>query len=689
MLLDDLDWLDVYARLDAWQALRPGAREAYAALRPSDQPRASTFGRDLAALVDAAFLVPTSGVSVRVHPDAKPIVRAFRLMVRRPVLERHDQATLAGYLAELLVAGERREMMAGVHAGYAHGSPEVLAEHVASIDWPRRFATPEPWDADCPDRALPAARRLTTELLDTPGPLSLRGLPDTLSDFGENVKWRAVNLALANLAVFPVFLDGTESLAEPGLALWPPAARRHFAPPPPAPAERTPERSWSGTVLVEDASTVLMAAAAEPLRVRQNDGRFYVRTVQDLEDGLAPLPEWLSRSVQGLDRESRLARARGLLEEIGLLHLQELSGGRLGLVPGSHAKEWIALGPKRRLGMVLDRWRRAEGFAPPPGGEGGGRGHSAVGGSMRDDGDGFDDLDDDLDQHPWFTPSPSRHGGYLSIGYTGRLHGDVGDLVSAVRDALRRVEGDGFVGLHDFAEYEAELHNPLDSDDCDLRAGWGWGRETAESRRRTWADELRAFVLNRLLMVGGARMGTYGEGMLVFETTTVGRYLVGLTDVLEIEVPDESGAVVVQPDFEVVFLRPAPEAEAATSRFAERMGHGVGVLFRLTPEAAYAAAAAGLTAERALETLSGALAQTIPPNVEHELRAWFGRARRLPVRRAMVVDCGDPEIARRLCSAGGGDVRILSDTVVEIAGGKIGRRLQKRAAAQGLFLAPP
>jgi hypothetical protein len=275
------------------------------------------------------------------------------------------------------------------------------------------------------------------------------------------------------------------------------------------------------------------------------------------------------------------------------------------------------------------------------------------------------------------------------VGYCGRLHGRVEDLASAVRHAVDRMDGQGFVGLHEFAEYEAAEHNPLESDTHDLRVSWGWGQDTVESLRRTWTDELRAFVLNRLVLTEGARIGLDEEGALVFEPTSVGRYLVGLADTFEREVPDESGTVVVQPDFDVVFLGPAPETEGAVAGFAERLGHGVGTLFRLTPEAAFGASAAGLTADGVIETLEAAAAQPIPQNVKHEIQGWFDRARRLSVRRTLVVECADSEVARRLSAAGGSDVRLLAETIVEIPAGKLGRRLMKRAAAKGLFLVPP
>jgi len=670
MLFEDLDWSDLYRRLPVWQMLSPVSRKTFASLRPSDKVVASRFGEDLGTLVRHEFLVTTQGKNAFVHPKAHPLVRALRFMVRNPVLEKNTQSALVLYNTELLVAWERQDIAsaAKIHT-YSH---EALAAKVSSIDWPRSFVKKKVLGDRASERTLRAAQRLTVELLETLSPMRLGEIPGRLDDLDPEERWTAVNVAIANLVVFPVFLDGSSSLAEPGLTLWPPAVQRKLAPPPDPPPERVAAQSWAGPVLVRDAGAVLMAAAAEPLRIRKNDGALYAKTAEELESALIPLPAWLIQAIEGLTPHVRLERARALLYNLDLLKGRRLSGGRIGLVPSEDASEWFALGPGRQLRFIVDQWRLGEGFADAPEDLdsedlAGGRSASRFG--------FHEELDD------------SVH--YFDLGYTGRLRGSVRDLASAIRSAVERVGTEHFVRLDDFLEYEASQHNPLEEPEPRLELAWSWHHDTPEGRCLIWERELHAFVLNRLMMVGGIRIGIDDEGDLLFKLTPVGRYLVGLTDVLELERPDEAGRVVVQPDFDVVFLGPAPETEAAISRFAERRGHGVGILFRLTRTAAYTAAAAGVRVEEVLETLEAASAQPVPENVKHEIRAWFGRARRLQVRRTLVVECESAEVAGRLLAAGGKEVRLIGETVVEIPKGKIGRALAKRAAAKGLFLAPP
>jgi hypothetical protein len=97
--------------------------------------------------------------------------------------------------------------------------------------------------------------------------------------------------------------------------------------------------------------------------------------------------------------------------------------------------------------------------------------------------------------------------------------------------------------------------------------------------------------------------------------------LLGLTQDFEYHASGAAGAaVIVQPNFEVVFTAPAPRAEATIGRFAERIRRNVGVLFRITRGSIHSAAAAGLTADHALAALNEVSARPIPANVTTDRR---------------------------------------------------------------------
>jgi len=105
--------------------------------------------------------------------------------------------------------------------------------------------------------------------------------------------------------------------------------------------------------------------------------------------------------------------------------------------------------------------------------------------------------------------------------------------------------------------------------------------------------------------------------------TATGRYLLEASRKIEQEPSDGPGDIIVQPTFEVTFLSPSPGAEAEIARFAQRVGHDVGVLFRITKASVRRAAACGLDASAVLGPLRRRVKNPIPPNVEHEIRDWL------------------------------------------------------------------
>lgn len=673
-LLFAIDWLDFIARLDLWEGLRPASRRAFLSLASAQRGRAREFGDDIAVLTARRFLVLLADrETVRVDPSAAGFIRAVRFMTSHDVTARHDDEALHSWITGLLSLGELRNVLPGPR-GY-WGMEADLARQVASASWPRTFVEDVGRARLCPERVRDVARRLVSGFLEAPGPVALRELPERFPGIGRGDLSGAVTCAVSHLALFPVFLEGDTGAA---LTLWPPAAERHFAPPPPAPEPVEVDHTFDGAPLLEDMTTVLVAAAAGPLPMRQNDGALYARTARALEGDLMPLPAWLERTL-GWDGETRTARAREMLESLGLTSRDHDEGGRLSLRATRAAAAWLALSAAGRLRSVLDLMRASVGFGadqPLPG-----RGGGVAG----------DDEDDDLDWRSILGSSGwSRRAGleawFFPHGASDYLRGDAAFATAALQDAFRDLPVGSFFTVHDFTHHRARAGNPV-SASGPLRHGGYW-HATDEDGERVWGAVVGGFVLERLVSLGGARVGV-AANYLSFALTPAGRYLLGLTDAFEHATEIREGAVVVTPDLEVVFLHPAPAAEAAIARFAERVGRRVGRVFRLTPEFAYAGAAGGVTVEQALEALSSWSVRPVPPNVEHEVRGWFDRSRRVTALRALLLECPDPDTAGRVLAGGGKDVTMLSGTVLTVPDAKALARVSKRLAKKGVFVDRP
>ena len=195
---------------------------------------------------------------------------------------------------------------------------------------------------------------------------------------------------------------------------------------------------------------------------------------------------------------------------------------------------------------------------------------------------------------------------------------------------------------------------------------------------------LTGFLTQRLLPLGGVKVGANDRGEFCFALTSAGRYLLGSAEDFEIGA-EAAGQVVIQPNFEVVFLGPNGKAESEFARFAERKGRHVGTLFRITKAGIQTAAAVGLTRERIMDTLKEHATSALPKNVEREIAGWFGQYRQVTARQAMVIDCPDAETATRVLSAAGKHVTRLSPTTLELRATKPTPALLRKLRESGIF----
>jgi hypothetical protein len=265
------------------------------------------------------------------------------------------------------------------------------------------------------------------------------------------------------------------------------------------------------------------------------------------------------------------------------------------------------------------------------------------------------------------------------------------DLREAVTRAFLEMPPGGMLELGAFLDHHGRAENPflrlLSRNPGALRVQWG--RPTTRLEwERLWMEVLATMISLRLAPLGGIRLGRTEDGMPAFALTPVGRYLLGAEERLEYEAGGEPAGVIVQPNFEVVFLGPAPGVEARIARFAERTGKGPGTMFRVTRRSVLAAAEAGFTADRVLETLAAASKHDLPGNVARQVRDWFGATRRVRLRPAVLVECPDAETATRVLSAGGKGVRAVTGTVLELTDTERAARsaLLKKLREAGVFV---
>lgn len=666
----EIDWAGLTGLMPAWERLSQPARAALLAVKPGAAgARLAELGPGADELVEGGVLSASpTGVRAVVADRWRPFHVALRAMDRHRVWEAPSPAALVVYLEEVFATQELQALL----GDRSYGSNPyylrvLLADRVSGEEWvesllaakgPKAVAAwerersaagqPEP-PAFADAAVLDAASGLLRGLLAEPAGVPLGDLPARFPEVDPAVLGAALRGCLRYVLLFASMTDDLV----PTVGVWPEVAARvrRAAAGPPAPVEVA--ETWEAAFRLEDMTTVLAAAAAEPLRLRASDGAVFARTRQAIEDRLVSMPDWAAEAL-GADPETRVETAARMLAAMDFAKAGGRAGEDLRLAPTRKGLRWLDLPDRERLAALIAPIRGSDERAPGTWHRAG----SKVG----------------------FFP--------VTIGFTPPAGLD---LREAVTRALLEMPPGGMLELGAFLDHHGRAENPflrlLSRNPGALRVQWG--RPTTRGEwERLWAGVLGGMVALRLAPLGGIRLGRTEDGMPAFALTPVGRYLLGAEERLEYEAGGEPAGVIVQPNFEVVFLGPAPGVEARIARFAERAGKGPGTMFRVTRRSVLAAAEAGFTAERVLETLASASKHDLPGNVARQVRDWFGATRRVRLRPAVLVECPDAETAARVLSAGGKGVRTVTDTVLELTDTERAARsaLVKKLREAGVFV---
>jgi hypothetical protein len=672
------DWLPALAWLPRWDGLSPGARAAWLTIKPT--PGLGALSARVGDELVAAGLMDPPGPKGKQHrlvPGARPLLRVLRAMNRVPVLDL-DTGALGAYLGAHFTYEQMNLLSITAHGAGWRSNAGGLEDMVSSEEWvtallqlrdasaahrwemPRRPASEPMLLAD--PGTLAALQRLVTFLKDHPQGVPLRQLGEILPDVEPRHRAAALAAGARYLFVFPALRT---QRAEAWIGLLPAVVRR-MGPPPPPPRAFAPAETFEVPFRLADMTTVLVDAATEPIPVRDSDRTLYVRSQKLIASRLPGLPEWVEAaallgSAEG-EADHTVGMRPGAAERIHLAveFLRQLkladtrsTGDRYQLVPSRAGQTWLALAEGERLKSVLQALRDSPQRVP---------------GS-------------------WYTEPGvvDFFGAHLGFSLTNRKL----DLRSALTAAFLSIPAGEMVPLDTFLQHHAQRGNPFLAGSQRLSGVGGWSGvpHTREGWERTWAALLVGFLLLRLVPLGGARLGRTGEVRLGFGLTDAGRFLLGAADDFSYAPPPE-GEVVVQPDFEVVFLAPAPRVEAELGRFAERTGAGVGALFRVTRASVLRAAEQGLTADAVLGTLESVSRSGVPANVARQVRDWMKTVRRVRIRTAMLMDCPDAETAARALALGGARAARVTPTLLRLEmTGKDRTAFVKKLRERGIFVA--
>lgn len=679
MKLHELDWNEVLRELPRWEALSPDARRAFLGIKPGQGFALEPLGVAGAEMWKAGLLVaPTGrGTLYALDPALRPLLMALRAADRLCPLPGPGGMLRHGYVEDQLNTFQSYRIAAPPRSYYDPRDRRLAAEAVSSVAWARGFLAAEThaevvkWEERWTTQERP--RLVVPEVAQT-----LRGLVLALAGHPAGVPLASVRALVpdappaalaaalaAGLRYLLVFVSVGRS-ANAVVGLLPAVATRLAGaarPPQPVQARET----FSAPFRVGDMTAVLVEAATEPIPVRASDGTLYVRVQRAIGARLASVPGWVQRFAAARnplaenlgedgadDDEAAGERVDEAAEFAKELRLASTSSGNMEQFrPTPAGRAWLNRGEGERIKEVLSALRALE------------------------------------------QRNPTGFGYMRALDFFGALLPftlDEGkaDLRAALSAAFLALPPGALVPLAEFARYHAQQSNPFlgpHGATAHVRSYWSSEPRTLEGWEAIWGNLLLAFVARRLVPLGCAVLGRTEDGTVAFGLTDAGRYLLGAVDQFELA-PEPGGEVVVQPDFEIVFLAPAARAEAELARIAERTGSGVGALFRLTRASVLRAAEQGMTAAQLLGTLESVSRGGVPDNVARQVRDWMKAVRTIRIAPAVLVDCPDAETAGRVKAMGGAHVTSVTPTLLRLDGDARTRAaLVKRLRDKGIFVA--
>ena len=654
MRLPQIDWKRFLALLPQWDALPPKLRLDWLQMQPAELYTV-VRRREARPLVDGGWLAPAGGDHYELPRRRGHFHRVLRTLARVSVLDEYghgNREILIDYLGQHYTL---RDCAALARSGAATDCAGI-AEQMDREEWVRDFLQwQDPGGAPggaaqrwrrAPPAVVAAARKLIETVLGHEAPVALADLLAAPHD--ADAGWLRSALAFGcKEALLLVCLDAD---SRPFVGVWraPASAAAGKAP---APAPQFDGRPlFCRPLLIDDMATLLIEATAAPPRLKADRVSMFARARDSIRGALAALPDWIRDNEGPLTRDLRVDAAASYARRLGLAAAVGERGKDLSLVVTERGRRWLTGTAADRLRQVVD--------------------------AVCDGADGGADDAGILEPGVNFLPyDPS-----LEYAWVPGV-----DCRSAVVDAFLSIADADAVSLNRFLHRDCRRHNPL-------HALSVLPYVAVEDMDQHWSSALLAFFNRRLIALGAVALGPLTDGQLGFRLTSVGRYLLGETEQFELDAPDETGDVLVQPNFEIVFLAPSLDAQLRARGIAEpttalQGPESVGTLFVLSRESVQRAVSAGQEAAQIVTSLRALSKHPLPDNVERQVTAWAAEVRWIEVRPAVVVECGDAETAARVLAAAGKGGRELSATTVELlAGTRLTAAQRKKLMAAGIFV---
>jgi hypothetical protein len=666
---------------ERWHALAPEARSAFllnikvSRKTTENLPAvpAARFPEGVVAELRAAGLVTVRVAGKRVQREEVVAAReALDFNARIHAVNRlrllGDEPDLAKYVSECFEWYELGRELAKVVRANGRSrddlAQDVVRLYVATSRWPG-------WVA----RYLkdPLAQPILDAIFKAGGQVPLATVPEHLPDTDPEAVRATLEKLIVHCALFEDLHPLTKDLmvgllpsVRAGLERQTRPRTRRELQPCPTPAETAPE----GGYIVPDLRTVLLELASVPARLRQ-DRALFQKELPRFLDALDPFPAWLAGDAPRTP-ESRLDEAVRLASQLRLVK-ESFKDEHDSLRLGKRGQKWLGSPAAEQYASVYEWFRGAP---------------------EEEDTYYWDEysFSDSLFLGSHITAKKAtKHRAYPTRREAGE---SLQPLRSALYRAFEALPPGVFHRLADFVEHAVfGEHNPvllgLKPEEVDVRQD---GRRVPEFEEHLEAAGRRLlvqFLANRLVPLGCVQLGRDpGGAVLIARRPRLNVYFDRPLPEGS-NVAEETGRVVVQPDYSVIVIggTSAPAAELAP--FCERVpgrSSAGSLTFRITRESVLRGIANGLTGEEILARLARHSSMPLPANVLHEVHDWGGWVRVVPTAPLTVFRCPDAATADRVVGALGKDAERLNETVVAVPRGTLDAVIRNKLRSQGVLM---
>lgn len=509
------------------------------------------------------------------------------------------------------------------------------------------------------------AGRILRHCLESGGPVDLSTIRAKVC---RDEKTGILEKAIRGLTQWGLAFAVLDTSNNPALRLWPGMPERlseENRPTPPLPvAAKEPVETFAVPIVAVELQGIVLAASAAPLSLtKKTAATLPVAKAKEIGARLPETPSWVCEGLY--HRPNSLQVSLGLGLDLGFL--ESVEGKRYdepwSLTASPLGRTWAALDASARLKSILETIRKRRKGAPG-----------------------------------YHSPNWSS---YFDSGHL-REAGDVGKAVcigDALYAAWKILPSDRWTPLEPLLDHLAVHANPIEASvgpegivrvarQSRFSNSWEFIPTEVELLTAEARAELEGFLTTRLVPLGAVALGRHRDGSVSACLTEAGRFFLGLATDFCLGDNTPEGKVIVQPNFEVVFLGPNLAAESAFAVFAERIAKNsstsTGSLFRITRASIQKAAHAGSTLEEIFKSIGSMTDKPLPPNVRSEIEGWIEGRKSYRITPATLIRCPSREVALRVHSALPNATKLLSDTVLELTA-RITPAIRRKLEKDGLF----